>query len=602
MNKFEYVRKSGDLGTLEAADSSAALSALRSMSDVDPSSGVQIVKNPTPSATTPAANTATTPTTTAAPATPITTPTSTTTPTASEKPSGTPASPFTRISSPTIPTGYEAAKALTEVKSPEQLKADEDRLRAEKIAAAQESIKRVNAQYDIERAQQKELNVGNLARTNALSALMGFTGSTPAESRAGRTEQIGKEALDLIEARRATALSAIYGKIDENVQKMQEAALESNRENAKSLLNQVSQNALNTVQSLAATVANNVATWDDFKKADPEAAKKLVEQSGQSEYYIRELWKSKIPEQFKPIEHVSYADDGKGGTVMRKVSFNPVTKKVDSQEYNIAAPLSVFNKEGKPIEVNGMLLVKQADGTYKNVAPAGPIDYSKTFGTGAIGEYNFYAAQEKEAGRTPLTFDAYQNRDANRKARIAASANAAGLTAAMTNTALKISDDYEAQSKNFFAARDGYNKVLASAKDPSAAGDLSLIFAYMKTLDPTSVVREGEFATAQNAGSVPERVVAQYNKVISGERLSQSQREDFVNRAKRLFDAQKKQQDSVNEEYKTRATKYGVPADLVVRDTKATGDDGLHAKAGQTVEVAGKKYKVAEDGDTLLPL
>jgi hypothetical protein len=36
----------------------------------------------------------------------------------------------------------------------------------------------------------------------------------------------------------------------------------------------------------------------------------------------------------------------------------------------------------------------------------------------------------------------------------------------------------------------------------------------MKMLDPTSVVREGEFATAQNAASIPIKIVNMYNKAL----------------------------------------------------------------------------------------
>lgn len=39
--------------------------------------------------------------------------------------------------------------------------------------------------------------------------------------------------------------------------------------------------------------------------------------------------------------------------------------------------------------------------------------------SGIVGEYQFYADQEKEAGRTPVSFDNYQTIDANRKAKVA---------------------------------------------------------------------------------------------------------------------------------------------------------------------------------------
>lgn len=76
-----------------------------------------------------------------------------------------------------------------------------------------------------------------------------------------------------------------------------------------------------------------------------------------------------------------------------------------------------------------------------------------------------------------------------------------------------------------------------SAKD-TAAGDMSLIYGFMKIQDPGSTVREGEFATAQNAGSIPERVRAAYNKALSGERLTGNQRNDFKRSASELGRAQ----------------------------------------------------------------
>lgn len=96
-------------------------------------------------------------------------------------------------------------------------------------------------------------------------------------------------------------------------------------------------------------------------------------------------------------------------------------------------------------------------------------------------------------------------------------------------------DDYNKASKTFVDVRDGYQRVLASAHNPSAAGDLSLIFAYMKVLDPGSTVREGEQAAAANAQGVPERIRNLYNRIMTGERLAPEQRDDFVNRAGDLY-------------------------------------------------------------------
>lgn len=199
-------------------------------------------------------------------------------------------------------------------------------------------------------------------------------------------------------------------------------------------------------------------------------------------------------------------------------------------------------------------------------------EYLQT-GAGIVGEYAFYKKDMANRGLTPLSFDEYQTRDANRKLKASAAINSAGLTTAGTQVALKLSDDYEARSKDYYTQRDAYNRVLSSAKDPSAAGDLALIFNYMKTLDPGSTVREGEFATAQNSGSAFQIVGGLYNKVISGERLTDTQRKDFVKRADLLFNGAQKQQDSVVKEFTARAKQYDVPSNLVVRDTNATGNN-----------------------------
>lgn len=125
-------------------------------------------------------------------------------------------------------------------------------------------------------------------------------------------------------------------------------------------------------------------------------------------------------------------------------------------------------------------------------------------------------------------------------------------------------------TKDFRTVRDAWGKINASADDPSAAGDLSLIFAYMKLLDPTSVVREGEFATAQNAGGVPERIVAAYNRVLSGERLAPEIRKDFVDRGKRLYTQYVSDYQSTRNQYRSLAQRQGVNPDNVTLEFEST--------------------------------
>ena len=119
-------------------------------------------------------------------------------------------------------------------------------------------------------------------------------------------------------------------------------------------------------------------------------------------------------------------------------------------------------------------------------------------------------------------------------------------------------------TKPFSEQNQAYGRVIASSQDPSPAGDLALIFNYMKVLDPGSTVREGEFATAQQAGSVPQRITALYNQVLQGTRLTSTQRSDFVNRSTKLFEQASKQHKITAEEFRRLAKSRGVlPEDVL---------------------------------------
>lgn len=108
-----------------------------------------------------------------------------------------------------------------------------------------------------------------------------------------------------------------------------------------------------------------------------------------------------------------------------------------------------------------------------------------------------------------------------------------------------------------------YARVVASAEDPSAAGDLALIFNYMKILDPGSTVREGEFATAQNAGGVDDRVRSLFNNLQQGQRLSTEQRADFLDRAGRLYGEQLQLAERTIGEFNDLAAANNLPADTI---------------------------------------
>lgn len=150
----------------------------------------------------------------------------------------------------------------------------------------------------------------------------------------------------------------------------------------------------------------------------------------------------------------------------------------------------------------------------------------------------------------------------------------------------KLRDEFNTQSKEFISVGDSYNTVKAAATDPSAAGDLSMIFAYMKMLDPNSVVREQEFANAQNAAGVPDRIRNQWNKILAGERLNPVQREDFIAQAKKVYEIRKKRNESVVKRYTDIAKRNNVNPDDVVGDLSVYEEGQQPAQPSTTAPAA----------------
>lgn len=105
--------------------------------------------------------------------------------------------------------------------------------------------------------------------------------------------------------------------------------------------------------------------------------------------------------------------------------------------------------------------------------------------------------------------------------------------------------EFRTNNKDYYTMGDAFAKINKNYQNPSAAGDLSLIFNYMKMLDPQSVVRESEFANAEKArawfdsAGVPTSVRLAYGKAKEGTKLTADQRKDFYDKAGELYQAQR---------------------------------------------------------------
>lgn len=127
--------------------------------------------------------------------------------------------------------------------------------------------------------------------------------------------------------------------------------------------------------------------------------------------------------------------------------------------------------------------------------------------------------------------------------------------------------DFRRETEPYREARSGFQKVQAAAADNTGASDVALVFGFMKTIDPGSTVREGEFATVQNTGSIPERIQGLYNRALAGERLTPAQRAEIVQAAEGQFQTYQQSYDDTVASYQGIAQQYGFDPSLVFGET-----------------------------------
>lgn len=116
---------------------------------------------------------------------------------------------------------------------------------------------------------------------------------------------------------------------------------------------------------------------------------------------------------------------------------------------------------------------------------------------------------------------------------------------------LKLRSDFRSEPiyKGFQEVKSAYDQVKESAKLASPAGDLAAATKVMKILDPGSVVRESELGLALSASGLGDRVGNYANMVISGQKLTPTQRKDFLNLSEQLYNASANQYNSKRGEY-----------------------------------------------------
>ena len=132
--------------------------------------------------------------------------------------------------------------------------------------------------------------------------------------------------------------------------------------------------------------------------------------------------------------------------------------------------------------------------------------------------------------------------------------------------------------KSFEPVARQYANIVTSAStsygsDGTGTGpaDIALVFSFMKLIDPTSAVQQGEQANAANAGGVPARVWGYYNALRGEGTMNQETRDQFVAAATDIYNNAKTPYDTAVEYYTGLSSQLGYDPTQVIGFDRSYG-------------------------------
>lgn len=332
-----------------------------------------------------------------------------------------------------------------------------DEIQASKTKDAQDQINALNDYYASLTNDQNAINAKNDRSTSAISTLSGLAGSTEADVAQKDTTAKGQQANEKIQNEKAVAIQGILGKIrDDAVTEARQQRLDYNQSVTDSIANRAATKKA-AVDNIVSLTAAGV-TADGLKSTDPTSYAHLLAQYDGDENALKGAFILNTPQDQILDKQIQ---DGKY-VVARQ---NPITGKITIETTDLGLPTG----------------------------------YSKTIDAGD----RILAVPDNWDGDTSKLISINKGLTPTQQATAGADDDGQlynGLSA-HTSTAVRARVSKYATDntiQNFSTVQDGYNfanSLDTNTKNP--ADDQALIYSLAKALDPGSVVREGEYATAQ---------------------------------------------------------------------------------------------------------
>lgn len=169
-------------------------------------------------------------------------------------------------------------------------------------------------------------------------------------------------------------------------------------------------------------------------------------------------------------------------------------------------------------------------------------------GTGIVGEYNFYKSDAIKRGQVPVSFNTYQDMDANRKKSIAkagvATTGSSGATYSPAQEKVIVRVDKDIANNPTYKRTQsmiGYvSNVESALSQVSGVGDIAAINQFQKVIDEGAVTRDQDVKLIQSAQSLSNSLQTKLKRLQKGEQLSPELRSQMLKATQDILEAQKK--------------------------------------------------------------
>jgi len=153
--------------------------------------------------------------------------------------------------------------------------------------------------------------------------------------------------------------------------------------------------------------------------------------------------------------------------------------------------------------------------------------------------------------------------------------------------------------KAYGEVQSAHSQITTALKQNSPAGDLAGATKLMKILDPGSVVRESELGMAMAASGLMDRAQNYASMVVSGQKLTPTQRKDFQTLSDALMNESAKQYGAKRDEYKGIAERNGLSVeDILGPEPKTKKPADTQKQIVKTGMYQGRKVVQYSDGTT----